>query len=731
MSTIVTRAGKGSALTWTEGDANFTNLNNDKLQNIVEDTTPQLGGNLDVQANIITTSTTNGAIELAPNGTGDVLLSADTVRVGDSNANATITTNGTGDLILSTNGGTNSGVITIQDGLDNDITVVPSGTGKVHFETSETRVGINNTNAKITTKGTGDLTLDTHSGTNSGSITIADGVNGNITLAPNGTGKVVISGDLQIDGTTTTVNSTTLDVDDINITIAKGAANAAAANGGGITLEGPTTAATITYASATDSWNFNKYVNMTGGIQVTSDAVIGGDAFKVRSVSGAQYVEISAGDNQINFSGAGVLSGQTNFTLVSGNASVLVDGTTNGHVTITTDGTGDIRLDADTVRIGDSGSEAVLTTNGSGGLRISTNNNSTTGYIAINSGANGNITLEPNGTGDVFVVADTLRIGDQNTTANITTFGTGNLTLSTNNGTNTGSITIAQGVNGQMTLACNGTGVIASLSPQIIIGSFGDNNSAVTGRHQATASASDQRHSITAQKQRTDILIAAMTDEPAVYSFSVRDSAAVNRTFGRWIGRYAGPSTNPSFELRGSPDGFTTTVSYATIGSGTTVWGNTNTAYTLTTNGTGNLTINTNSGTNSGSIVITQGSNADITVTPNGTGKTVVTNIVPIEYVYTAGSTTGTITPDAALGTIQSITLTGNITFNAFSTPIAGETITMIITQPASGGPYTLTSTMKFAGASKTLSTAANAVDILSVTYDGTNYWASLSKGYA
>lgn len=31
MSTIVTRAGKGSALTWTEADANFNNLNTDKL----------------------------------------------------------------------------------------------------------------------------------------------------------------------------------------------------------------------------------------------------------------------------------------------------------------------------------------------------------------------------------------------------------------------------------------------------------------------------------------------------------------------------------------------------------------------------------------------------------------------------------------------------------------------------------------------------------------------------
>ena len=34
MATIVTRSGKGSPLTNTEVDANFTNLNNDKLENI-------------------------------------------------------------------------------------------------------------------------------------------------------------------------------------------------------------------------------------------------------------------------------------------------------------------------------------------------------------------------------------------------------------------------------------------------------------------------------------------------------------------------------------------------------------------------------------------------------------------------------------------------------------------------------------------------------------------------
>ena len=41
----------------------------------------------------------------------------------------------------------------------------------------------------------------------------------------------IIPGDLQVDGTTTTINSTTLTVDDKNLVLASGAGNAAAADG--------------------------------------------------------------------------------------------------------------------------------------------------------------------------------------------------------------------------------------------------------------------------------------------------------------------------------------------------------------------------------------------------------------------------------------------------------------------------------------------------------------------
>ena len=67
---------------------------------------------------------------------------------------------------------------------------------------------------------------------------------------------MTVSGNLQVNGTTTTVNSTTLDVADKNITIAKGAANAAAADGGGITVDGAN--ATLTYAATGDKFVFNK-----------------------------------------------------------------------------------------------------------------------------------------------------------------------------------------------------------------------------------------------------------------------------------------------------------------------------------------------------------------------------------------------------------------------------------------------------------------------------------------
>ncbi len=99
---------------------------------LVNDTSPQLGGNLDMNGNDIV-STSNADIDIIPNGTGDVNLGADTVQIGDNNANATLTTQGTGDLILNTNNGTNAGNITLEDGANGHIQFTTNGTGAIKF----------------------------------------------------------------------------------------------------------------------------------------------------------------------------------------------------------------------------------------------------------------------------------------------------------------------------------------------------------------------------------------------------------------------------------------------------------------------------------------------------------------------------------------------------------------------------------------------------------------------
>ena len=561
MATIYTRAGKGSALTWTEGDANVTNLNTAKIENVVEDTTPQLGGNLDVNGNSIV-SVSNANIEIAPNGTGDVYLTADLVRVGDSNANATITTNGTGDLILSTNSGTNSGVITIQDGLDNDITVVPAGTGKVHFETSETRVGINNTNAKITTKGTGDLTLDTHSGTNSGSIVIADGVNGNITLSPNGTGKVIIT-NLQVDGTTTTVNSTTVTVDDPIFTLGGDTAPSADDNKDrGIEFRW--------HDGAAAKVGFFGFDDSTGYLTFIPDATNTSEVF-----TGTQ------GDIQAtNFRGALVGNASTATT------ATTATGATNVNVSTTDGNTGDTTMYPLLVAANSTGNQ-LPHIDGSGlSYNATTNALSATQFVGAHDGMVGSVTP----------AAGTFT----SLTATSTT-----------------------------TLATSLTGLLKAASGVV-----------------STATAGT-------------------------------DYVAVGGALGT-------PSSGTVTNLTGT----------ASININGTVGATTKAAGTFTT-----ATIDT----------------------------AVLDDIRETVFALTYAST---ITPDAANGSIQTVTLTGNVTFSAFSNPVSGQTITLIITQDGTGS-RTLTSTMKFAGASKTLSTAASSIDILTVSYIGTTYYASLAKAFA
>jgi len=79
------------------------------------------------------------------------------------------------------------------------------------------------------------------------------------------TGLVVIKGDLQIDGTTTTINSTTVTVDDLNILLADGAVNDAAANGGGFTVQSGDGNKTFQFEATGDNFGSSENMNLTSG----------------------------------------------------------------------------------------------------------------------------------------------------------------------------------------------------------------------------------------------------------------------------------------------------------------------------------------------------------------------------------------------------------------------------------------------------------------------------------
>ena len=102
-------------------------------------------------------------------------------------------------------------------------------------------------NGNTITTSSGNLTIDSNGGT----TTIAD--------------NAVISGNLTVNGTTTTINSTTVQIDDKNFQVATGAADDAAADGAGFTVDSGDGDKTINFEATGDNWGFSENINLASG----------------------------------------------------------------------------------------------------------------------------------------------------------------------------------------------------------------------------------------------------------------------------------------------------------------------------------------------------------------------------------------------------------------------------------------------------------------------------------
>ena len=240
---------------------------------VVDDTSPQLGGDLDTNSFNIAFDDAHGIND--ENGNEQIIFQTTSSAVNQFD----ITNAATGNApSLSATGG-DSNI---------DVAIVPKGTG-------ETKIGTGAAAATLTSSGAYDLVLDTNSGSNSGTITITDGANGNITATPNGTGLVEIGGN---------TNAGTVQLN-------------CESNSHGIKLQSPAHSAGQSYTLIFPTGN------------VTADRFL-----KVASVSGSG----ATGVGQLSF---GEVSGGTSWQAVktSGFTAVAGEGyfcnTTSGAFTVT------------------------------------------------------------------------------------------------------------------------------------------------------------------------------------------------------------------------------------------------------------------------------------------------------------------------------------------------------------------------------------------------------------
>jgi len=162
-----------------------------------------------------------------------------------------------------------------------------------------------------------------------GSLNSDDITAANISVA----GNASITGNLTVLGTTTTVNSTAVSISDLNITLAKDAANAAAAEGAGLTVAGA--GATFTYTSGNDRWNLNKdlvVANVYGALVGNADTATKWQTARNLSLTGDATATLTSVD------GSAAVSAALTFATVNSNVGSYGDSVTVPNFTVNAKG---------------------------------------------------------------------------------------------------------------------------------------------------------------------------------------------------------------------------------------------------------------------------------------------------------------------------------------------------------------------------------------------------------
>ena len=210
-------------------------------------TNKSISGATNTLSNIGNASLTNSAITI----NGSSVSLGGSISIGDITGITTAAGSGlsgggsSGDITLSIDTSVTADLTTAQTLTNKTLTSPSIGTSLVTASTS-----FNLLNATATTINFGGAASVISIGAVTGTTTIND--------------DLVVTGDLTVNGTTTTINSQTLSIEDKNIILADANTSDAGADGGGITLNGAT-AKTFLWVDATDAWTSSEHMNLATG----------------------------------------------------------------------------------------------------------------------------------------------------------------------------------------------------------------------------------------------------------------------------------------------------------------------------------------------------------------------------------------------------------------------------------------------------------------------------------
>ena len=458
---------------------NFSELygSSAEANDLLEDTTPQLGGDLDVNGKRITSARSNEDIILLPNGTGGVLASA--VRI----AGTTLSSDDSASITIAeafqVNGATN-----IDGALTATSTVAVTGAATL--------------SSTLTVAGTTTLTTTNIDNINIFDNSITSDSNADINITPGGTGNLVL-GALTVNGTAISASDSTLIQlnEAVNVSGAVDLASTLAVTGaatlsstlavtGAATFSGTAVIDNITINDETISTSSNSDLVLSPG--GTGDVVISS-----LRVNGTTLDSSDSSAIQINeateVDGALTVTGTTTAAAINASGNVTV----SGELTTETFSVGDLNIATDGSITTDSNGDFVVDPGGTGAIVLTgnithTGTQTTTGQLNVDnlrmnggviSSTSGSITLTPASGQNVVVSAgalltaqevqanfgeftnlrsDVIRSDTSNGSLSIQSQGTGTVQIGQTEFGSSASTITGMVTNGDMSITPNGTG---------------------------------------------------------------------------------------------------------------------------------------------------------------------------------------------------------------------------------------------------------------------------------